>query len=197
MTLFDKVKWILGIFMVFILIVATNLIDKQHFLRVKNSVVTIYEDRLVANDLIFEMHCLIQEKAEALAAMDSTFFIERNSQINENIESFVVEFDKTRHTIKERSLFEQYKQNIESLKNSETAFIDSKFTEKGNLNIQLKEVKENLYDLAKIQLSEGRRQMHISQKSVDTIELFTHIEIYMLIILAIIVQVIVIYKPKA
>jgi len=58
-------------------------------------------------------------------------------------------------------------------------------------------VKENLYDLAKIQLSEGRRQMHISQKSVDTIELFTHIEIYMLIILAIIVQVIVIYKPKA
>ena len=69
------------------------------------------------------------DKAEALAAMDSTFFIERNSLINESIESFIVEFDKTRHTVKERSLFEQYKQNIESLKNSETAFINSKFTE--------------------------------------------------------------------
>ncbi|MFT6959062.1 MAG: hypothetical protein ACJA17_000150 [Polaribacter sp.] len=31
MTFYNKVKWVLGIFMIFILIIATNLIDKSNF----------------------------------------------------------------------------------------------------------------------------------------------------------------------
>ena len=58
------------------------------------------------------------------------------------------------------------------------------------------EIDENLYDLTKIQLNEGRRQMSISQKAIDTVELFTQIEIYLLVFLAIVVQVIVMYNPK-
>jgi len=53
MAFYNKAKWILGILMVFVLIIATNLIDKNNFLKVRDSVVTIYEDRLVAKDLIF------------------------------------------------------------------------------------------------------------------------------------------------
>ena len=62
MGFYNKLKWILGILMVFVLIIATNLIDKNNFVRVRDSVVTIYEDRLVANDLIFEMLKSVQEK---------------------------------------------------------------------------------------------------------------------------------------
>jgi hypothetical protein len=62
MTLYHKVKWVLGIFMIFILIIATNLIDKSNFTRVKDSVVAIYEDRLIANDLIFEISNSIGQK---------------------------------------------------------------------------------------------------------------------------------------
>ncbi|MGB5942285.1 MAG: hypothetical protein WBG71_05340 [Leeuwenhoekiella sp.] len=57
-------------------------------------------------------------------------------------------------------------------------------------------MKTNLDDLAKIQLDEGSRQMSISKRAVDTVELFTQIEIYLLVFLAIVVQIIVMYNPK-
>lgn len=62
MGIYNKIRWVLGIFMVFFLIVAINLIDRDNFIRVNNSVQTIYEDRLVAQVLIFEFSASIQEK---------------------------------------------------------------------------------------------------------------------------------------
>jgi hypothetical protein len=47
--------------MIFILIITTNLIDKSNFTRVKDSVVAIYEDRLIANNLIFEISNSIRQ----------------------------------------------------------------------------------------------------------------------------------------
>ncbi|PKP42222.1 MAG: chemotaxis protein, partial [Bacteroidetes bacterium HGW-Bacteroidetes-12] len=42
----------------------------------------------------------------------------------------------------------------------------------------------------------GSRQMSISKRALDTVELFTQIEIYVLVFLAIVIQIIVMYKPK-
>lgn len=81
MGFYNKLKWILGILMVFVLIIATNLIDKNNFVRVRDSVVTIYEDRLVANDLIFEMLKSVQEKELAVAISDSTFLIIKTQKL--------------------------------------------------------------------------------------------------------------------
>lgn len=55
MAFYNKLKWILGITLIFVLIIATNLIDRNNFVRISNVVTTIYEDRLIASDLIFEM----------------------------------------------------------------------------------------------------------------------------------------------
>ncbi len=74
MTFYNKIKWVLGILMVFILILCTNLIDRNNFIRVKNSVVTIYNDRIIASDLIFEMSKLFHEKEIAVILLDSVFF---------------------------------------------------------------------------------------------------------------------------
>lgn len=38
--------------------------------------------------------------------------------------------------------------------------------------------------------------MSISKKAIDSVELFTQIEIYLLIFLAIVIQIIVMYNPK-
>ncbi|GAL70380.1 hypothetical protein [Jejuia pallidilutea] len=57
-------------------------------------------------------------------------------------------------------------------------------------------LKENLDELSEIQINEGKRQMSISQKAIDTVELFTQIEIYLLVFLAIVIQIIVMYNPK-
>lgn len=196
MTFYNKAKWVLGILMIFILIIATNLIDKSNFVRVKDSVVAIYEDRLIANDLIFEISNSIQEKEVAVAVSDSVFFLDRNKQVSKDIQGFVSRFEQTKLTIKEEKIFKDFKNNLEALRNSETTFIQSKFVQNTPLNKQISKVKDNLYDLSKIQLNEGKRQMSISEKAISSVELFTQIEIYILILLAILVQIIVIYKPK-
>jgi hypothetical protein len=196
MTFYNKVKWVLGILMIFILILATNLIDKNNFVRVKDSVVAIYEDRLIANDLIYEISNSIQEKEIAVAVSDSVFFLDRNKQISKDIQGFVYRFEQTKLTTKERQVFNDFKKNLESLRNFETAFIQSKFVQNTALVKRISEVKDNLYDLSKIQLDEGKKQMSISEKAISSVELFTQIEIYILIFLAILIQIIVIYKPK-
>ena len=196
MAFYNKAKWILGILMVFVLIIATNLIDKNNFLKVRDSVVTIYEDRLVAKDLIFYLSKSIQEKEIALATTDTLFFFEQNKQINKEIKDLVFKYEQTKLTVKEDKLFNTFKTNLEALKAAEMAFIQSKFIEKASLNNQISNLKDNLYDLSKIQMYEGKKQMSISKKAIDSVELFTQIEIYILILLAVIIQIIVIYKPK-
>lgn len=196
MNFYDKVKWVLGILMVFVLIITTNLLDRNNFIRVKDSVVSIYEDRLIANDLIFEITNSIKQKEIAIVTSNADFFKIANESENKNIEFSIERYEKTKLTSEERLVFDQFKANIDKLKTKESQFVQNGMDDKSNLLKLLFEIDENLHDLNKIQLNEGRRQMSISQKAIDTVELFTQIEIYLLVFLAIVVQVIVMYNPK-
>lgn len=196
MTFYNKLKWILGILMIFVLIIATNLIDKNNFVRVRDSVVTIYEDRLIANDLIFEMLKSIQQKELAVATSDSIFFQNQNFKVNANLQSLVARFEQTKLTSEEGKDFKDLKRNVESLIDSEIQFLNSNSTNNYQIVNHIQNLKTNLNDLSKIQLNEGSRQMSISKRAIDTVELFTQMEIYILVFLAILIQIIVMYKPK-
>lgn len=196
MAFYNKIKWILGILMVFVLIVTTNLIDRNNFVRVRDSVVTIYEDRLIANDLIFEISKLVQEKEMAVAMSDSVFFEEQNPNVNKTIQGFISRFEQTKLTPEESQVFSDLKENIQALMDSENDFVSSNFETKTEVLGHISSITGDLGRLSKIQLSEGSRQMSISKRAIDTVELFTQIEIYLLVFLAIIVQIIVMYNPK-
>ncbi|ADY28763.1 MCP four helix bundle domain-containing protein [Cellulophaga lytica] len=196
MGFYAKFKWILGILMIFVLIIMTNLIDKNNFVRVRDSVVTIYEDRLIANDLIFEKLKLVQEKEIAVKTLDSTFYENRNLKVNDNLQSLISRFEETKLTSKEATVFNDFKSNVKVLQNAETKFINSSYNSTSKVNSAINSLKTNLSDLSKIQLNEGSRQMSISKRAVDSVELFTQIEIYMLVFLAIIIQIVVMYNPK-
>ncbi|TXD85106.1 chemotaxis protein [Subsaximicrobium wynnwilliamsii] len=196
MNFYNKVKWVLGILMVFILILSTNLIDRNNFARVKESVVTLYEDRLVANDLIFEMSRLIHEKDISLATNDSLYFSKRNRQVNEEINDNLAQFELTRLTRKEEQVFDELKSNIETLMTVETNLERLWPNQNTKASNRISKIRINLHELSKIQLNEGKRQLSISKKAMNTVELFTQIEIYLLIFLAIVIQIIVMYNPK-
>lgn len=196
MTLYNKVKWILGILMIFVLILATNLIDKNNFVRVRDSVVTIYEDRLIANDLIFEMLKAVQQKELAVSLSDSVFFNTQNLKVNEDLQSLVSRFEQTKLTSEEANVFKGLKVNVQSLLSSEVRFVNSDYSDKLQALHHIESIKKNLNDLSKIQLNEGSRQVSISKRALDTVELFTQIEIYILVFLAVLIQIIVMYQPK-
>ena len=196
MTFYNKIKWVLGILMIFTLVLTTNLIDRNNFVRVKDSVVTIYEDRIIANDLIFEISKLVHEKEVATILSDSIFFNQTNLNVNNNIQNLISRFELTKLTIEESKVFNELKNNFRTLINLENTFINSSFVDNNKVLKYISNIKFNLSALSKVQLNEGRKQMAISKHAIDKVELFTQIEIYFLVFLAIVIQIIVMYQPK-
>ncbi|MGK0323885.1 MAG: hypothetical protein ACJAR4_001931, partial [Psychroserpens sp.] len=145
---------------------------------------------------LFDLSKAVQEKEMAAALTDTTFFNNRSSQLDKNITGLVSRFEQTKLTTKEKKTLNNLKSDFEILKSSENALVGSNFSEKILFFNTISNIQENLYDLSKIQLREGKRQMSISNKAVDKLEIFTQIEIYLLAFLAIIIQIIIIYTPK-
>ena len=196
MTFYNKIKWVLGILMIFTIILITNLIDRNNFVRVKDSVVTIYEDRIIANDLIFEVTKLVHEKEVAVSLSDSVFFNQTNLNVNSNMQNLISRFELTKLTIEESKVFNELKNNFRTLINLENTFINSSFVDNNKVLKYISNIKFNLSALSKVQLNEGRKQMAISKHAIDKVELFTQIEVYFLVFLAIVIQIIVMYQPK-
>lgn len=182
--------------MIFILILTTNLIDRNNFVRVRDSVVTIYEDRVIANDLIFDMSQSIHKKEIAVISLDSSFFKTTNEKINEDSESLISRFELTKLTAEEQNVFNKLRRNLKALNKLENTFVNSNFNYKTEVVKNISKIKQNLGGLSKIQLNEGRKQMSISKHALDTVELFTQIEVYFLVFLAVTIQIIILYNPK-
>jgi hypothetical protein len=152
--------------------------------------------RLVAKNLLFEMLKSVQKKELAVVSKDHLFFENRNKEVNSELKIYVNKFETTKLTSEEADVFKNLKDNLDNLKTIETNFIDSGYDSQERILKKIENIKQNLFDLSEIQLNEGSRQMSISKKAVDTVELFTQIEIYLLVILAILIQIIVIYRPS-
>jgi len=197
MTWYNKFKWILGILLVFVIILTTNLIDRSNFIKVRDSVVSIYEDRLVANELIYQMCKAIHQKELAVANSDSEFYEEKNSALNSHIEELLAQFSKTGLTSDERRILTYLRSELDKLYAGEVQMLASEFQSTSEVRRFIFNIQDKLDDLSEIQLHEGSRQMSISQKAVDAVKLFTQLEIYVLVFLAIVIQVIVMYKPKS
>lgn len=191
----NKIKWILGVLMVFFLILATNLIDRTNFRRINDSVEAIYEDRLVAKDILFEISLIIQRKQIAFIQSDTSFFKNENLLLNQKKDELLLLFTKTKLTLDESRFFEFLKEDLESLKANEKLLFQSAEARK-KMESTFTIINEHIHMLSKIQLEEGRRELFISKGVLNSVELFTQIEIYFLIILAVLIQVLVIYKPK-
>lgn len=193
MSLIEKLKWSLGILMVFVLILSTNLLDKNNFLRVRDSIVAIYEDRLVANDVIYDMAEIVGEKELAIATENMNFLEKENSRLNMELDELMSRYESTRLTDSEAKEFSQLKENMSRLMQIEQVNDGAKDPALRLID----ELQLNLHRLSKIQLSEGRRQKLIGKSAVESVELFTRIEIYLLVVMAIVIQIIVMYNPSS
>lgn len=193
----NKIKWVVGILLVFFLVLATNLIDQRNYRNLKNSIVSIYDDRLLAKGFVFEASLLTHEKDMANALGDKEFYETRNHQVNIKLDELMTEFCETRLTKKEQETIGDLKADLAYLRSmEENAFTADSAFNPTIMESQLKEIKQGLVDLSRIQMEEGKQEMIESKKSMESVELFTQMEIYALIFIAVIAQVIVIYTPK-
>jgi Icc-related predicted phosphoesterase len=196
MAILNKLKWIFGVLLVFFIILATNLIDRDNFLRIKDSTASIYEDRLIAKSIIYDLTKHVHRKEIALLKADSSFYQKENEATNRLIEEALTQFTSTKLTSKEALIFKDLKLSIANLQAKEATLFDAAGKSDQSQLVQIQEIESKLNALAAIQLEEGKRLVLISQKAMNSIELFTQMEIYVLLGLAILVQILIMYKPK-
>lgn len=193
MKIFAKIRWVVSILLVFFIVLITNLIDKENFDRLSYSVTTMYEDKITAKDLILDMTRIIHKKEIALVSSDSES-LEKDYEIsNRKIENLLLKYQDTKLTEREEFLFEELKKDFEIIRNIEKNYVPDN---KVKMHDAIDRIKEDLIELSEIQIKESKRQLFISKKAMDTIKLFTQGEIIFLIIMAILVQIIILYKPK-
>lgn len=190
MTILNKVRWIASILLVFFIVLMTNIIDRDNFNKMNDSVITMYEDRIVAADLIFDMSCIIHQKQIDLISGD-TLLQSFSPASYKSLDSLIDIYRQTRLTEKEARVFSQLQKELKNLKIKESDQAGEK-----DLLIQMDLIYAQLQELSKIQVKEGKQQVMISNKAKSTIELFTQGEIIFLILLVIVIQFIIFYKPK-
>jgi hypothetical protein len=196
MKLLNKVKWVLGILMIFVIIIATNLIDRSNFQRVRDAATTIYEDRLVAKDLIFDISNAIHKKEIAAIQADSLFYTKQNIAVNNNIQDLTLRFADTKLTTSEKQILDILIDDLTKLSTLEKNFVNSSYKNTDAILKQILTIDTHLNSLSDIQINEGKKQVALTRKAVNAVELFTQIEIYVLVFLAILIQIIILYNPK-
>ena len=62
MSISNRVNVGLALSIVFLLVFATNRLDKRHFDTVQNTVLSLHTDRVIAQDFIYKMNAIIYNK---------------------------------------------------------------------------------------------------------------------------------------
>lgn len=196
MNLFSKIKWILGILGVFLLVLATNRIDKNNFKRVEQSVDNIYNDRLLAKDLLLEISLKFHKKELAYALNDSNYIENKNEAINAEISELLESFNRIESTEKEELILKRLKLDHQDLIELEKNLKENESLYTSKCQTIFSDINEQLTKLSAEQVEEGKQQKFLATKALENVELFSQIEIYILIFLGIILQLIILYSPK-
>lgn len=194
---FDKLKWLLIIGVVFALVLATNLIDRRNFRNINDSVVSIYQDRLVIKNTILDMATAINQKEVAFLTQDTATIRANNKELTDALKNDLLELNRTNVTGKEEECLERLTTKLESMFEVEDNLLQDQFTSLDDYKTIIARVNSEMDILAHIQMKEGKKQYISSQRNMGTIELFTQLEIYFLILLAMIALIIIFRKNQA
>lgn len=196
----QKIKAACSLAIIFILVIATNLIDRNHFAELQESFSSVYKDRLLVENYIFKLSGLVHQKHMLLH--DTTTLEREQLQINRAIDTLLVAYEKTRYTQKETELFNAFKSALAQLQQLEhqyatadnSSVLKSKIESK---NIQLISLLEGL---SNIQMEEGKRLINQSNEVINTSHSISRVEIILLVVIGIFAQALVLasksLKPK-
>ncbi len=188
--MFGKLNWLLGVVLIFLMIFFTNFIDRDNFREIQASINTIYEDRLVVSNLVFELSRAVQQKELANATSDADFYGAKNIAVNKEINRLLTEFRATKLTPEEQRTLDELQTNLDRLIALEK---NTAPEQKENIAGQLNKINANLSKLSEIQVTEGKRQMKESEYALKASELFTTIETYFLVGMGVVVLAFIFY----
>ena len=152
----------------------------------------------MAKDYLFEMTQLLHEKDRVNFMNESTYYLSGNyTATNVKIDSLISAYGECEIPNREKYEYDNLVADFEELSKLErSAEVDYSSSTRGLIEIRIRQINYNLKDLADNQIEGGRKEVMKSQRAMETVNLFTSMEVYALMILALIVQILILYKPK-
>ena len=180
-----------------LLVLLSNYLDRLHTENVKNSISTMYEDRLIVEEYIFKMTQNTYQIREAL----STATVENDEIIvkkfTDNIKNTFDSFSKTRLTEKEKLTADELKLQISELNKIllSSNKVSLKYTD---------EILNTLNQLSEIQLDESMLIMKQVEDQYASIKASSEFAFAIIIVILIVLQILVfsgeslipLFKPK-
>ena len=113
------------------------------------------------------------------------------------IEELMEKFAGTKLTTSERRQFESLKEHLTTLERIETKYRENSINNKTHVIPEIfKHIKNDLNDLAETQILESKSKMFLAQKSLNTTNLLSNLELGLLIIVGIAIQFVIFYRIK-
>ncbi|MBR9855790.1 MAG: hypothetical protein GYB37_14630 [Algicola sp.] len=172
----------------FLLVLASNRLNKRNFSTVEQGVDSVFEDRLVVQEYIYTLNNFFHEKELFLANNDT--YINKMPQ-HPDIKNILVDFANTELTIDESKHLTQLRENYAALKS-----LEKNQDNKGEILSVLNSISDNLDELSAVQLSEGKQLTQRSKRSLGMNQLLSTLEIVFLIIIGILFLVIVFKREE-
>ncbi len=133
-SLSNRVNIGLALFIVFLLVFATNRLDQRHFNTVQDTLTTIYSDRVVAQDYVYKMSNVMCKKH--LKILDASL-VYSQSNLNKEFAALIDVFSTTKFTSRELRTFEELKEiekNFSNWTRSHGGFSSMRFSSLNLIN---------------------------------------------------------------
>lgn len=183
--------------MAFLLVFGSNRLDQKHFTNIQTAVNSVYKDRVVVQDVIYQLTSVFHDKK-------LRFILKDNFQTviseNQKVEGLLADFGDTELTLKESDLLDKLNGQFIGLKDLENKVIETSGTHtEGNTGAAVKRLDEiglSLNSLAKIQLEESGQLTQLSKKSLGMNILLSKLEIGFLIVIGIAMLALIFHPTK-
>lgn len=176
-----RLKFFLVLGISFLLILIANLIDYNYILNVRHNVNSVYQDRVVAQDYIYQLNNLFHQKQ--LSLTENTPSVYSESQ-NDSIDRLLASFAETELTPNESNFFVALQKNYVELVSLENVLSaqNTAHAVREDIKRELHEIKRNLDDLEGVQFTEGGQMTQLSNRSLGMNAFLSKLELAFLIV---------------
>ncbi|NND35343.1 MAG: hypothetical protein HKN76_22335 [Saprospiraceae bacterium] len=171
---------------VILMVILIGYMHNKHITMLENNITSIYADRLVVNDYIFQLSQIVNMKKEAMKSEEDV--IEKIAHGNVSIRDLIVKYENTWLTEDETRLLKKLKDDLSLSVEFENQIIynvglPEREKLKGHLKDQYDLIQVELEGLSNIQLSEGKKLLERSGKVMASNAITHRLEIALLIII--------------
>lgn len=190
-----KISSVLYLLAIFGILYAANRVDQRHFETAQHTLNSIYKDRVVAQNIIYQLNSIFNKRLLSYYTLSSKDDSKPDfSGQDATIFKLLDEFRETKLTKPEAASFAALEKNYQKLLKLEER-TDFSLEENKSEHLQtLEQIAFDLNQLSQIQVTESSNLKALGKKSLETKRLMSMTEIALMVLILIVILFFIFYK---